>query len=178
MNNKNTINTRELVRDALLAALLLVIQISLAWIPNVELVSLLLILYTLVYRKHVWIILYVFVVLEGFFYGFGLWWFSYLYVWAILVGFTFLMSKYTVPGPYGTALLSGIFGLLFGLLCAASYFVTGGLGAAIAWWIAGIPFDVVHGISNFIITLVLFKPLHRMLMTLKRMEDSYGDSSL
>ena len=38
--------TKELVRDAFLAAILLVLQVSLSWLPNVELVSLLLILYT------------------------------------------------------------------------------------------------------------------------------------
>ena len=69
--------TKELVRDAFLAAILLVLQVSLSWLPNVELVSLLLILYTLVFRRHVWFILYVFVILEGLIYGFGLWWFSY-----------------------------------------------------------------------------------------------------
>lgn len=67
--------TKELVRDAFLAAILLVLQVSLSWLPNVELVSLLLILYTLVFRRHVWFILYVFVILEGLIYGFGLWWF-------------------------------------------------------------------------------------------------------
>ena len=68
--------TKELVRDAFLAALLLVLQVSLSWLPNIELVSLLMILYTLVFRRHVWVILYVFVILEGLIYGFGLWWFS------------------------------------------------------------------------------------------------------
>ena len=32
-----------------------------------------------------------------------------------------------------------------------------------AWWIAGIPFDLVHGISNLIIGLVLFRPAKRIL---------------
>ena len=69
---EENMKTKELVRDAFLAAILLVLQVSLSWLPNVELVSLLLILYTLVFRRHVWFILYVFVILEGLIYGFGL----------------------------------------------------------------------------------------------------------
>ena len=105
--------TKELVRDAFLAAILLVLQVSLSWLPNVELVSLLLILYTLVFRRHVWFILYVFVILEGLIYGFGLWWFSYLYVWAILCGSVFLMGWNGKPRSISAALLAGIFGMLF-----------------------------------------------------------------
>lgn len=162
-------NTKELVRDAFLAALLLVLQISMAWLPNIELVSLLLILYTLVFRRRVWIILYVFVALEGLIYGFGLWWFSYLYVWAVLCAAAFLISKNGPPRAFSAALLAGIYGMLFGLLCAVSYLFTGGPGAALAWWTAGIPFDIIHGISNFAITFLLFDPLYRLLGRLKNL---------
>ena len=109
--------TKELVRDAFLAALLLVLQVSLSWLPNIELVSLLMILYTLVFRRHVWVILYVFVILEGLIYGFGLWWFSYLYVWAFLCTAVFLMRWTGKPRTISAALLAGIFGMLFGLFC-------------------------------------------------------------
>lgn len=92
---------------------------------------------------------------------------SYLYVWAILCGSVFLMGWNGKPRSISAALLAGIFGMLFGLLCAVSYFFTGGIGAAFAWWTAGIPFDIVHGISNFAVTLLLFDPLYRLLSRLK-----------
>lgn len=161
---------RELAADGLLAALLFVSQVSLAWIANVELVSLLLILYALVFRKHVWFILYVFVVLEGLFYGFGPWWFSYLYVWALLILAGFLFWKNKTPRPFGIALLSGTFGMLFGLFCAIPYLFAGGPGAALAWWTAGIPFDIVHGAGNFFLALILFQPLYRLLTALKHIQ--------
>jgi energy-coupling factor transport system substrate-specific component len=162
------LTTNELVRDALLSAILFVSQVSLAWISNVELVSLLLILYTLVFRKHVWLILYVFIVLEGLVYGFGLWWFSYLYVWPILPAAVFLFIRVTPPKPLPISILSGIFGMLFGLLCALSYLIFAGPGAAFVWWTAGIPFDIIHGIGNFVLSLILFSPLYRLLTALKR----------
>ncbi|WAJ23309.1 hypothetical protein [Lacrimispora xylanolytica] len=162
--------TGELVRDALLAALLFISQVSLSWISNVELVSLLLILYTLVFKKHVWLILYVFIVLEGLVYGFGLWWFSYLYVWPILVAAVFLFIKGRPPKSFTIAILSGIFGLLFGLFCSLSYVILAGPHAAFVWWTAGIPFDLVHGIGNFLLSLILFSPLYRLLTALNRIQ--------
>lgn len=167
MNKGTSLTSKELAVDGFLSAILLVSQVSLSWIANVELVSLLLILYALVFRKHVWFILYVFVVLEGLIYGFGLWWFSYLYVWIPLPAAVFLLWKDKPPKLFGAALLSGCFGLLFGLLCSVSYLFTGGPGAAFAWWSAGIPFDIVHGAGNFVLALVLFQPLYRLLTALK-----------
>lgn len=164
------LTTRELATDGLLSALLLISQVSLSWLSNVELVSLLLILYTLVFKRHVWLILYVFVVLEGLIYGFGLWWFSYLYVWALLPAAVFLFYRRRPPKPFGISLLSGVFGMLFGSFCALSYLVTAGFGAAFTWWTAGIPFDIIHGISNFLLSMILFQPLYRLLTSLKRIQ--------
>ena len=164
------LTTGELVRDALLCAILFISQISLASVTNVELVSLFLILYTLVFKKHVWLILYVFIALEGLVYGFGLWWFSYFYVWPILPAFVFLFFKARTPKPFGIAILSGIFGMLFGFFCSLSYLITAGPEAAFIWWTAGIPFDLVHGIGNFVLALILFQPLYRLLCRLKQIQ--------
>lgn len=162
------LSTKNLVLDALLAALLFSSQVCLSWLPNVELVSLLLILYALVFGKHVWIILYTFVLLEGLVYGFGLWWFTYLYVWPILPAMVFLIYKNKMPGIFSISLLSGIFGMLFGLFCSGFYFVSGGPGTAFAWWVTGIPFDIIHGVGNFFLSFILFDPLYRLITPLKR----------
>lgn len=157
-------------RDGLLAALLFVSQTSLAWLPNVELVSLLLFLYTLVFGRHVWLILYVFVALEGLLYGFGLWWASYLYVWALLCQIVFLLARSGKPSSLSVSLVSGIFGMVFGLLCSIPYLISGGPGAALSWWLAGIPFDLLHGVSNFLLSMVLFSPLYRVFTKLKNLQ--------
>ena len=31
--------------------------------------------------------------------------------------------------------------------------------AAFTWWVSGIPWDVAHGISNFVLMLVLYRPI-------------------
>ena len=65
--------------------------------------------------------------------------------------------------PLLWALVSGVFGLAFGLLCAPVDFFLGDLGYVIAKWVSGIPFDIAHCIGNFVIALLLFVPLRTLL---------------
>ncbi len=151
----------KMAADGLFAAVLFALQVSMLHLPNIELVSLMVILYTLVLGKRVLNILITFTILEGVFHGFGIWWVSYLYIWPILAGLTALLRQFDAP-DWGYGILSGLVGLSFGFLCSLPY-IAGGPGAMFAWWIAGIPFDLVHGISNLIIGLVLFRPAKRIL---------------
>lgn len=142
---------------ALCTALIFVQQIAMAGLPNIELVSFLVILYAKTFRFKSLYIIYVFAILEGVFYGFHIWWISYLYVWTILALITIAFS--TVKSPIMWAVISGTFGLLFGTLCAIPYLIMGGPAMAIAYWVSGIPFDLIHCVSNFFICLLLWKPL-------------------
>ena len=71
-----------------------------------------------------------------------------------------------LQNPLWWALLSGLFGLAFGLLCSPVYMVIGGFDYGIRWWLAGLPFDVTHAAGNFAIALVLFVPLRKLLTKL------------
>ena len=153
--------SRRLAEDGLLTAILFALQVALSYLPNIELMSLFVILYTLVLGKRVIPILLAFSLLEGLLYGFGVWWVSYLYIWPILAGFAWLLKKIHSP-EWGYWFLSCGFGLCFGRLCSIPY-LAGGLGAALSWWIAGIPFDLLHGIGNLAVASVLFRPFRRML---------------
>ena len=57
---------------AMLTAILFLGQVCMAFLPNIEVVTLLVILYTQVYKKKVFFIIYAFALLEGVFYGFGI----------------------------------------------------------------------------------------------------------
>lgn len=157
----------------MLTAVLLVVQVALGFLPNIELVSLLIIIYTLVFKKNSFYIIGVFIILEGIIYGFGLWWINYLYIWFILALITYIFKKETSPVVW--ALISGFFGLSFGALCSIPYFFMGlangtlqsGFNTALAYWISGIPFDLVHGIANFFVALLLFSPLYKLISRLK-----------
>lgn len=153
--------TKELVTDGLLAALLVVLQVALAQIMNVELVSLLVMLYTLMRGRRVVLILTVFTIMEGILYGFGVWWLSYLYIWPLLAGLTWILKLFHAP-VWGYAVLSCLFGFSFGFLCSLPY-LAGGVSAMLSWWVSGIPYDILHGISNLVIALFLFKPFQKLL---------------
>ena len=164
MENKPRIKTRELVNLAFLTAILLVGQIVLAPIPNIEIVSLLVIIYTQIFGKKVFFIIYAFAILEGLIYGFGVWWLMYLYVWSLLSIFVMQFKKQE-SGILWT-IVSGGFGFIFGFLCSVPYFFIGGFPMAMAYWIAGIPFDLLHGVGNIAVVLVLYKPIFHLLKKL------------
>ena len=155
MENKS-ISVRELVLFALLGAVMFAGKMVMAGLPNIEPVSLLVILYTLVFgRKALWSI-YLYVGLECAVWGLNTWSICYLYVWLLLYLLTRLLRN--MDSPLGWAVVSGGFGLLFGLLCTPVYLVIGGWGYAVSWWLSGIPFDLAHCAGNFAMALLLYRP--------------------
>ncbi len=157
---------KDLAIVALLAAALMVVQVALALVPNVELVSFLVVVSTLTFRRRAVYAIYIFALLEGLIYGFGVWWFMYLYVWTILAGAAWLLRRNTSVVVW--AAVSGGFGLLFGALCAIPYFFIGGVSMGIAYWIAGIPFDLIHCVSNALVMLALYKPVRAVFDKLRQ----------
>ncbi len=158
---ETSMKTKDIVIVGMMSAILVCVQVALAFIPNVELVSLLIIIYTLVFGRKTIYIIYVFTLLEGIVFGFGLWWINYLYVWTVLYLIVLLLHK--MNSLILWAIVSALYGYGFGALCSIPYFITGGIPSGFAYWIAGIPFDISHGTANFFITLALFKPIYYVL---------------
>ena len=129
----------------LLGAVLFAGKIALAGLPNIEIVSLLVIVYTVVLG---WRALFP----------------VYVYVWPALVLAARLLWR--MESPLGWAVLSGAFGMSFGALCALVYLVSGGWAFALSWWIQGIPFDLLHCAGNFVLALTLFRPCKKLLTRL------------
>lgn len=154
--------TWEIVVMGFLTAVVFAAQVAMGFLPNIELVTLLFILYTLVLGKKVFFIIYVFVFLEGIFYGFGLWWINYLYIWTVQCIITLLLRKQT--SVIFWSIISGFYGITFGALCSIPYFFMGGIPSAFAYWVSGIIYDIPHCIGNVIICLLLFKPLYKVLI--------------
>lgn len=150
---------RATVTAGLFGALLLAAQVALAPLPNIELVTPLVILATLLLGRYTAYTLAVFVLLEGLVYGFGLWWFSYLYIWAVLAILAHLLRR--MDSRLGWALLCGFFGLFFGTLTAIPVIFVSGLAAGGAYIVAGIPFDLLHAGGNFLLGLLLIEPIRK-----------------
>ena len=162
--DKKTLTLREVALFGILAALTFGLKVAMSFLPNIEPVSLLVMLYAVIFGRKSVFPIYLYVVMEILFYGIQLWNINYLYVWTILALVAWILRKQNSPLVW--ALVSGIFGLLFGLLCAPVYLFSGGVAFAISWWASGIPFDVMHCAGNFAMALVLFVPLRRLLTKL------------
>lgn len=159
------ISVKEIALAGVMLATIEVAKFALSSIAGIEIVSLLFILYTLSFGKRISYVLPAFLIVEGIFGGFGIWWFMYVYIWSILVAVTYGFRKYKSMWFWST--ISGIFGLLFGTMCCPVYFIAFGTETAVSWWVAGIPTDIIHGISNFIVCAILFKPLQTVLNKVK-----------
>ena len=165
MNSLRT-TSRRLVLCALLAAVMTVLQLALAPLPNIEPVSLLVLVYALVFGRDVFYIVFTFILLEGLVFGFHLWWMSYLYIWPLWAAVVLLLRRGGEKPPLVWAAASGAFGLSFGALCALMYLAAGGWAFAVSWWVQGIPFDLIHCGGNFVLALALFRPCRELLARL------------
>ena len=87
------LKTRELAIFAMLGAIMYVSKMMMEWIPNVHLLGMLTMAYTLVYRRKALYPIYVYVFLNGALAGFNTWWIPYLYVWTVLWAVTMLLPK-------------------------------------------------------------------------------------
>ena len=145
----------------MLGALTFALQVAMAPLPNIEPVSLLIMIFAVVFGWKCLYPVYVFVVMEILFYGISTWNIYYLYVWTVLAFGAILMRK--SQNPLAWAMLSGVFGLGFGALCGIVDVFIGGFAYAAAKWVSGIPFDLLHCGGNFVIALIMFKPLRTVM---------------
>ncbi len=155
------ITVRELTLFGVLGALTFAAKYAMSFLPNIEPVSLMVMLFAVVFGKKCLYPTYLYVTMEVLFYGLGLWNINYLYIWAVLALGAYLLRS--MEHPLAWAMLSGTFGLLFGALCGIVDIFIGGPAYAVTKWVSGIPFDIAHCIGNFGIALVLFKPLRTLM---------------
>lgn len=155
------IDLKELILFGVLGAMTFAMKVVMAPLPNIEPVSLALLVYAAVFGWKALYPAYVYVVLEILYFGLGLWNINYLYIWAVpVVAGIFLRN---MKSPLGWAMLSGAFGLLFGALCGIVDIFIGGIAYAATKWVSGIPFDIAHCAGNFCLALILFVPLRNLL---------------
>ena len=155
------LSVREMVLFSILAAMTFAAKYVMSFLPNIEPTSLMVMLFAVVFGKK-WVYpVYLYVMLEILFYGINLWSINYLYVWAVLAIAAGWMKD--MKQPLAWALLSGVFGLLFGVLCGIVDVFIGGFSYAVTKWISGIPFDIAHCVGNFVMALILFVPMRKLL---------------
>ncbi len=139
-------------------------------LPNIHLVGMLTIAYTLVYRSKALIPLYIYVLLDGLIHGFNAWWIPYLYIWTILWAITMLLPKKTPRWLCALIcpILCGLHGLFFGILYAPAWAIMFKLNFSqmLSWIAAGTAFDVLHAIGNTAVGFLIY-PLSELLKKLE-----------
>ena len=159
-------NTESAARNitclAMATAILFAAKEALAALPNIEVVTVLLLAYTLRFGRKTLLVILAFVFLELFLYPAGTWWLMYLYIWPLWYLTVRLFARLR-PSPALWACAAGGFGLAFGALCIPAHIFFHGVPGALGWWVAGIPMDLIHGAGNFVLTLVLLPTLDRLL---------------
>lgn len=160
-------SVRQIAFVAIMSGIAFASQILLAGLPNIELVSVIFLICALSLRlSTAMTIAFIFVMLEGLYWGFADWVIGYLYIWPLFILIGFVLKKW-LSTPLRVAFLSGVFGLLFGTLFSLQHLLLFGPTAALAYIISGITFDIIHSIGNFILMLVLFEPLSRVIILVK-----------
>ena len=152
---RRTSQIRDICVFSMLGSIMFASKMIMEALPNIHLLGMLIMAYTLVYRVKALIPIYLYVVLDGLFHGFNVWWFPYLYIWALLWGATMLLPRNLPRWAQYTVypIICALHGFLFGILYAPAQALFFGLDfkGTVAWIIAGAPFDVLHGVSNFIV---------------------------
>ena len=167
---KRSLSAAEIAKFSMLGTLMFCSKVIMEWAPNIHLLGMFTMVYTLVYRKKALIPIYVYVLLNGVYAGFSPWWIPYLYIWTVLWAITMLLPK-KLPTPVATIvypIICALHGILFGTLYAPAQAIMFGLNfrQMIAWIIAGFPWDVLHGVGNFFAGFLIV-PLVKLLRKLE-----------
>ena len=158
---------RDIVLIGILSATITAGKMALSFIPNIEIVTLLFIVYTVVFgHKKTLLTSIVFSTTEIFIYGFNTWLLGYYLIWTLLILITETINK-RVKSEFGYAIVGAIFGYGFGFFFAIVESFFYGIAYGWTYWIRGLLFDLVHGTANFILILLLFKPFKNLLEKLK-----------
>lgn len=147
------LTARETAIFAMLGALMYASKMIMEVAPNIHLIGVFVIAITVVYRKKALYPIYIFVLLTGLLNGFSAWWVPYIYIWTVLWAVTMMLPKQMPKKarPFVYMIVCAMHGFCYGLLYAPAQAIMFGLNVEgmVSWIIAGLPFDMIHGVSNF-----------------------------
>lgn len=157
---------KEIAVFGMLGGVMYVSKMLMELLPNVHLLGVFIIAFTVVYRQKALYIIYTYVFLNGIFSGFAAWWIPYLYVWTVLWGAVMLLPR-RMPRkaePFVYMAVCAAHGFLFGTLYAPAQAILFGLSfqGMVAWIIAGLPWDCMHGISNFFCGILIMPLIYAL----------------
>lgn len=157
----------------MLGAMMFASKIALEWAPNIHMVGMFTMVYTIVFRAKALIPIYLYAVILFVFYGFAPWCVVHFYVWTVLWAITML-----IPRGLPTKVLAVLYpavcalhGLMYGTLCAFTqvpiYYNSFAPEKLLAYIASGLYFDVLHMLGNLGFGCLIL-PLSALLMKLDR----------
>lgn len=156
----------------MLATLMFTSKLVMEFLPNIHLLGMFIMVFTITYRVKALIPIYIFVFLMGLYGGFTMWWVPYLYIWTILWGIAMLLPENISPKIKMIIypVVCCLHGLLYGVLyapCQALMFHFS-FEQTLTWIASGFYFDLLHGIGNFITGLFIL-PFSLLLKKLNKL---------
>ncbi|MBQ4544242.1 MAG: hypothetical protein II996_01560 [Oscillospiraceae bacterium] len=170
------LTVRETAVFGMLGALMYASKMAMEMLPNIHLLGVFTVALTVVYRKKALYPIYVFIIITGLFFGFATWWIPYLYIWTVLWAVTMLLPQ-NIPDrkkPIVYMLICAAHGFLYGTMYAPTQAILFGMDfrGMLAWIIAGLPFDFIHGISNFFCGLLIL-PIVKVLKCIEKYTSNF-----
>ncbi len=171
-SDNKRLTAREVAIFAMLGALMLASKTLLEAVPNIHPVTMLLMVYTVVYRKKAIFPLFVYLVLDTlkwgimtmvpYFYIFPLCWLCTLCVPTTLSNAKKQICYTAICTFFGLA-----FGTLYAPWQALVFMKSFKLSKILAWIAAGLPYDLLHAAGNFAASLLIL-PLSALLLKLEK----------
>ncbi len=177
--NRLNLTARDIATIGMMVAVIEVCKVALMGVPNIELTTFWVIMFSIYFGNKVFWAIPVFILIEGAMFGFHIWWIMYLYMWPSLALLVRILKRMDSVMAY--SILSSAYGFLFGFFCAIPYLVIGavdggiknGLYTAFTWWVAGIPYDMIHGVANFVLMFILYKPIRTIMNKMPKIRESF-----
>ena len=176
-NGNRAKNNRVSVSIALVGIMAAIVEcgkLALAFIPNVEVVTLFLALFSYTFGSLGLLAALIFVCVEPLIWGFGTWVFSYLIYWPLVAFVFFIFGKLKIKNRFiitaSVIILTFVFGVLSSLVdigLLSGFFDNFWYRFGI-YYARGIVFYVVHIVSNTVIFFLLFPFLLKRLGEIKK----------
>ncbi|MGO3732650.1 MAG: ECF transporter S component [Vagococcus sp.] len=167
-------SVRSITYIALISATAYVGRIAFQFIPNVQPLTSIVILSTLIFGFYFgFSVAFVSMMVSNLFLGMGIWTIAQLASYLVICLITFLLSKFLLSAPlWLQATYSGILGFVYGFVISfvnASFL---GVDAFWVYYLQGVPFDTMHALGNVGFYLVLIPVLKPLFIKMKDKRDS------
>lgn len=137
-------------------------MVALQFLPNFKPVTAIIIMSTLFFGfKFAWMLTLTTTFIFSLLFGFGSWTFFQILAWTTIISltkwFSYSISKDRI---WFWAYFSFIMGIIYGVVVSFEQFLYTNLQGYIAYWMAGLYFDLSHAVGNFVFYLILAKPFY------------------